>query len=56
MKNIDRLKYELGKAKERLEQENFFVTWLESQIRLEKVDLKVKSLNSLNDLEQQENK
>lgn len=37
MKDIDRLKFELEKAKEDLEQQSYFVGWLQSQIKLEEI-------------------
>lgn len=47
MKGIDRLKLELKKAKEDLTQQEFFVHWLESQIKLEEIkELDSKELNS----------
>lgn len=35
--DIERLKYELKKAEEDLKQKEFFVTWLKSNIHLEKI-------------------
>lgn len=37
MKDIDRLRFELEKAKEDLEQKGFFVRWLESMIKVEEI-------------------
>lgn len=47
MTNIDRLKFELDKAKEDLEQKGFFVKWLEGMIKLEEIKELTQKINEV---------